>query len=134
VSARTHGPIRRRQHGTYLIFCTKHNRSDAPASAGCAALPRTPAQKPFLAGRGPATPPDHPTPPERLPQNICTLYKCFVQKHGIFHPAGGDITFWVSNRVPRVTHMMQLQHQKHNATAQSHTTVLPRVPSAYQDH
>jgi len=35
-------------------------------------------------------------------QNICTKCKCFVQKTGIFRPAGGEIRFRVSDRVTRV--------------------------------
>ncbi len=35
-------------------------------------------------------------------QKICTECKFFVKKPGIFRPAGGEISFWVSNRVTRV--------------------------------
>jgi len=37
-------------------------------------------------------------------QNICTTCKCFVQKHGVFHPAGGEISFLVRDRVTPVSY------------------------------
>jgi hypothetical protein len=27
----------------------------------------------------------------------------FVNKNGVFHPAGGEISFWIRNRITRVT-------------------------------
>jgi hypothetical protein len=33
----------------------------------------------------------------------------FVQKHGIFHPAGGEMTFWVSNCVTPVIDRLLLE-------------------------
>ena len=35
-------------------------------------------------------------------QNICTVYKCFVKKDGIFRPAGGGISCRINDRVTRV--------------------------------
>jgi hypothetical protein len=36
-------------------------------------------------------------------QKICTLYKCFVKKTGIFRPAGDEMLCQVRDRVSRIT-------------------------------
>jgi hypothetical protein len=37
-------------------------------------------------------------------QKFCTSYKIFVKKNDFFRPAGGEIAFWVSNRVSPVSY------------------------------